>query len=149
MSTNRPSAGLIVAEGTRRSMRANRSSETGPERALRKALWAEGLRGYRKNVASLPGKPDIVFTKRRVCVFVNGCFWHGCPKCSQVRNLKPTNNADYWSEKVMRTVARDEKHVQELEEAAWCVITVWECEVKANAHAVVRRIVGSLGAHAP
>ncbi len=126
-------------------MRANRSSETGPERLLRKALWAEGLRGYRKNVPSLPGKPDIVFAKRRLCIFVNGCFWHGCPKCGQVRNLRPTRNADYWSQKVQRTVARDERHALELREAGWRVITVWECEVKENLEAVMRQIFEALG----
>jgi DNA mismatch endonuclease (patch repair protein) len=111
-------------------MRGNRSKDTKPEIALRKALWAKGVRGYRKNVAGLPGKPDLVFARLKLCVFVHGCFWHVCPKCDEQRNLRPAKNFSYWEEKREQTRARDALQIEELTTAGWRVIVVWECELK-------------------
>jgi DNA mismatch endonuclease (patch repair protein) len=132
------------SEGTRKSMRANRSKGTSPEVALTKALWASGIRGYRKNVLKLPGKPDVVFAKRKLCVFVHGCFWHGCPECGQKRNIRPTANGDYWREKMERNRLRDERNVALLERDGWRVVVVWECEIKRDLPAIVQKLTQSL-----
>lgn len=103
-----------------------RSSNTKPEEALRKALFAKGLR-YRKNVRSLPGCPDIVLAKYRTVIFVNGCFWHkhDCP-----RFVWPSSNQEYWIPKINNNIERDKRNVQALSDLGWNVITVWECELK-------------------
>jgi DNA mismatch endonuclease, patch repair protein len=126
---------LVVAESVRRSMRGNRSTGTKPERLLRKALWASGLRGYRKNVGTLPGKPDVVFTKRRLAVFVHGCFWHGCPHCT--RNLTPKTNAKFWQEKRRANRERDERVEDELVARGYRVLVLWECRLKADLEVAV------------
>lgn len=129
-----------VSEGTRRSMRANRSKNTAPELALRRALWAAGVRGYRLHLRSLAGKPDLVFTRVRLCVFVHGCFWHGCPVCSTQRNLKPTQNGPYWAAKIAENQRRDARNRQSLELSGWRVLVVWECELKRDLTGIVARI---------
>lgn len=133
----------VVAESTRRSMRANRGTETQPERRLRKALWTAGLRGYRKNVRALPGKPDIVFGRRKVIVLVHGCYWHQCPHCT--RNRTPKQNADFWAAKFAANAARDERNRIALVEMGYRVHTVWECQLK-DLDAVVGEIQALLDA---
>ena len=119
---------LQVSEPTVKSMRANRATDTKPEIRLRQALWDAGLRGYRKNVRRLPGVPDVVFGPSRVCVFLHGCFWHGCERCS--RNLKPRKNAAYWQTKIARNRERDRRNEEALTADGWLVLTIWECELK-------------------
>ncbi len=127
-------------DSIRKSMRSNKAAETRPERNLRRALWAAGLRGYRKNYRVLPGKPDIVFTRARVCVFVQGCFWHQCKRCAERRNVRPTRNSAYWLEKLTRNVTRDAQNVCILEAMGWSVVVVWECELKVDLSAAVNLI---------
>lgn len=103
-----------------------KSKNTYPEMILRKTLWKMGLR-YRKH-AKLPGKPDIVFPSKRLAVFVDGCFWHRCPKCY----VEPKTNIGFWREKVNRNNERDRKNEQELKQAGWKVIRFWEHEVLKN-----------------
>lgn len=108
-------------------MRAVKGRDTKPEIALRKKLFALGLR-YRLNVKDLPGKPDLVFPRHKTVVFVHGCFWHG-HSCKR-GNRQPKQNADYWKDKIARNMARDQKNTAELKKLGWRVITVWECEIK-------------------
>lgn len=75
-------------------MSANKAKNTKPEMLFRKALWAEGIRGYRCNYKNAPGRPDIAFPKKKIAIFVNGCFWHGCPYCKMPL---PKNNTEFWS----------------------------------------------------
>jgi DNA mismatch endonuclease (patch repair protein) len=128
---------FVVSEATRRSMQANRSTDTRPELTLRNALWHAGLRGYRKNPKGLPGRPDIVFTKKKLAIFVHGCFWHRCPKCNP---SAPKTNALFWSEKFRVNVERDKRNAENLEAAGLTVITVWECEIKEDLTAQVARV---------
>jgi DNA mismatch endonuclease (patch repair protein) len=121
-------------------MQGNRSKDTGPELRVRKALWAAGVRGYRKNVRKLPGCPDLVFGRERLVIFVHGCYWHRCPHCS--RNLNPKTRADYWSAKFDRNVERDAEATAELEALGYRVEVVWECEVAKGLAGVVERILG-------
>ncbi|MCW5940487.1 MAG: very short patch repair endonuclease [Fimbriimonadaceae bacterium] len=139
---NRLRETLTVAESTRRSMQGNRSTGTKPEVTLRSALWAEGLRGYRKNVRKLPGTPDIVFGPSRLAVFVHGCFWHG-HDCGRAR--MPSTNALFWQTKIERNRARHEERRAELERLGFTVLTIWECELRHGMGDVVDRIRGALG----
>ncbi len=110
-------------------MSANKSKGTKPEVTLRKILWAQGIRGYRINYKKIPGRPDIAFTKTKIAIFVNGCFWHQCPKCNYAI---PKHNQKFWKEKFEKNIARDERKAKELQEAGWKVITIWECELKLS-----------------
>jgi DNA mismatch endonuclease (patch repair protein) len=104
-----------------------RAADTKPELAVRRYLHEKGLR-YRLHLQSLPGKPDLVFVKRRVCLFVHGCFWHGCTRCIDGRRAVKSNQA-YWLAKIAANRARDAKHKAQLEQLGWTVLSVWECEV--------------------
>ena len=108
-------------------MRAVKSSDTGPEIALRRALFAKGLR-YRINVKTLPGKPDLVFPRFGAVIFVHGCFWHGhdCPRGRRV----PKSNASYWRAKISRNVKRDRDALAALQRLGWRTIVSWECDLK-------------------
>lgn len=125
-------------EAARRSMRANKSKDTKPELVLCKALWAAGLRGYRKHIRHLVGKPDMYFPRANVCVFVHGCFWHGCTQCT--RKLTPLNNAEYWAEKLKRVQERDRAHIGQLTSAGQEVVVLWECEIKRDLASCVEKV---------
>lgn len=114
-------------EAVSRVMSANKRKDTKPEITLRRALWAEGARGYRKNWKSLPGRPDIAFPTRRVAIFINGCYWHRCPKC---RLPIPKTNSDFWKEKFRMNKLRDKKKIRELQKLGWKTMVVWECEIR-------------------
>ena len=132
---------LVVSEHTRRTMRANRGKETAPERALRAALRAAGLTGYRKNVSALPGRPDVVIPRLRIAVFVHGCFWHGCRRCA--RNLRPATNSRYWEAKIAMNRERDERNRAALAERGYEVVTLWECEFKERLAEVVASLTSA------
>lgn len=105
-----------------------RSINSKPEEKVRKYLFSKGFR-YRKNVKTLPGCPDIVLSKYKAIIFVNGCFWHkhDCP-----RFVWPASNREYWTNKIQRNVERDTVSHKLLEEAGWNVFTVWECQLKSG-----------------
>lgn len=128
----------------RRNMRANRS-ESDVERRLRSALHREGLR-FRKNTTAVPGlraRPDIVFSRARIAVFVDGCFWHRCP----VHATAPRANARWWDAKLDENVRRDRRSDRALREAGWTVLRVWEHEQLSNMVALVRIVLA--GAEVP
>lgn len=109
------------------NMRANRRRDTGPERAVRVLLHARGLR-YRVDLpikldGNRPIRPDVVFTKLRICCFIDGCWWHGCPQ----HGRRPTKtNRAYWNAKITRNVERDAEQQSALEAAGWTVLRFWE-----------------------
>ena len=115
-----------ASEGRAANMRANRRTDTKPEMALRRALHGRGYRyrkDYRLDLADgRRVRPDIVFTARKVAVFVDGCFWHACPE----HGSKPKNNEWYWSPKLLRNVERDKLNNEALSMAGWTVIRLWE-----------------------
>lgn len=114
------------SDGTRASMQANRGRDTKPEKALRSAVFALGLR-YRVAYRPLRGvrrSADLAFTRVKVAVFLDGCFWHGCPE----HYTKPKKNAEFWAEKYVTNRARDRHTDRLLKEAGWMTIRVWEHE---------------------
>lgn len=118
-----------------------RSKNTGPEKAMRAALSAAGLRGYRLHYAKVPGKPDIAFVSRKVAVFVHGCFWHQCPHCQPQR---PKANKSFWRKKLDRNVERDGEKVKALRKLGWRVITVWDCRLKQSQVRETDRVMKAL-----
>ena len=123
-------------------MVANRGRDTRPELAVRSLLHGMGLRyrlGLRLSVGDVRVRPDITFTRRRVAVFVDGCFWHGCPE----HQRKPRSNVDYWKPKLDANVARDRRVDAALLAAGWRVVRVWEHEDPADAAARIHAIVTS------
>ena len=118
----------VSPEQRSENMRRIRGRNTAPEIAVRRFLHARGLR-YRLHAKKLPGKPDLVFSGRRACVFVHGCFWHGCPNCvdgtREVRSNRP-----YWKSKIEGNRLRDKRNVANLEADGWTVFVIWECEVR-------------------
>lgn len=110
-------------------MSAIKGKDTKPELILRKALWKEGIKGYRLHWKKVPGKPDIAFPGKKVAIFVHGCYWHRCPHCSLPL---PKSNTSFWQEKFARNVARDKKKTKLLEENGWSVLVFWECRILSN-----------------
>ncbi len=106
-----------------------KGKDTKPEEIVRKYLFSKGFR-YRKNVASLPGKPDIVLRKYKTCILVNGCFWHMHEGCRYF--VWPKNNADFWKKKIDGNVERDKNNIEKLQTAGWQVVVVWECQLKKD-----------------
>jgi DNA mismatch endonuclease (patch repair protein) len=101
--------------------------DTKPELILRSALHRLGRR-YRVDVSTLPGRPDILFTRQRVAVFVHGCFWHQHPGCREAST--PKSNQSYWGPKLGRNVERDRENIAALRADGYIAIIAWECEWK-------------------
>ncbi len=115
-------------------MRRVRGRDTAFERNVRSALHRRGLRF--RLYPSLPGKPDLVFSRARVLVFLDSCFWHGCP-----RHLRmPASNVEYWTRKIQRNKERDEKVNASYRRSGWKVMRIWEHEIKKNFHRCLQRI---------
>lgn len=128
----------LTIEQRHRNMSAIRAQNTKPEIVVRKFLWNHGFR-YRINYRRLPGKPDIVMRRLGVCIFINGCFWHGHEGCRYF--VIPKTRTEWWQEKFRRNKERDAQVRQELESLGWHVITIWECELKpANRDATLQRL---------
>jgi DNA mismatch endonuclease Vsr len=121
-------------------MRAVKSKNTKPELVLRKALFALGYRYY-IHYRKIPGSPDIVFPRRKVAIFVNGCFWHrhDCSKANM-----PRVRVSYWQKKFQRNVQRDAENYSQLRAMGWKVIIVWECQIERNLRQVVLRTARSI-----
>lgn len=107
-------------------MQGNKRCDTKPELLVRARLRAAGLTGYRLQW-KVPGHPDVAWPGKRVALFINGCFWHRCPRCQP---RVPKTNVEYWVLKFERNVERDERTHAQLEEMGWRVHVVWECELK-------------------
>jgi DNA mismatch endonuclease, patch repair protein len=122
---------------TTRVMKANKAQGTKPEIAVRKALWSEGVRGYRVNWKKAPGRPDICFPGKHIAIFIHGCFWHRCPRCS---SRIPKTNSKFWKKKFELNVARDKAKIKILKDQGWATLTIWECEIKRNLSTVVARV---------
>jgi DNA mismatch endonuclease (patch repair protein) len=116
-------------------MKAVRREDTAAELHLRRALWRAGLR-YRIHLPTAGTKPDVVFTRARVAIFVDGCFWHGCP----IHYKAPVNNAEFWRKRLLSNQNRDARDTLRLERAGWTVMRFWECDVRRETERVVASI---------
>lgn len=117
-------------------MRLVKSMDTRPEIMVRRICRMLGHVGYRLYRKDLPGKPDLAFIKRKVAIFVHGCFWHGHDCHGQVR--QPKSNQEYWFSKIRQNIARDTRNIAALQERGWKVLVVWECETKSPEHLKTR-----------
>lgn len=104
-----------------------KGKDTKPEMLVRKFLFSKGFR-YRIHVKDLPGKPDIVLPKYKTVIFVHGCFWHGHKGCKYF--VMPKTRTEWWTEKINKNIANDQKNYQLLTEKEWKILNVWECELK-------------------
>ncbi|MFJ9156049.1 very short patch repair endonuclease [Streptomyces griseoviridis] len=121
-----PEGSWAPSAARRRNMQAIRSRDTKPEKLIRRLVHAKGLR-YRvaaRPLADLRRTADLVFRPTKVAVFIDGCYWHGCPE----HYVPPKTNSGYWSGKVVRNVERDRDTDQRLKEAGWLVLRFWEHE---------------------
>jgi DNA mismatch endonuclease (patch repair protein) len=130
-----------VPDRIRRTMSAIRATETKPEKALRSALHGRGFR-FRKNLQTLPGRPDIALTRRHKAIFVHGCFWHQHRGCRHAKF--PKTRPEYWSPKLERVQARDKANIADLRQKGWQTLVVWECELDANPRKVLEQVISFL-----
>ncbi|WP_319396352.1 very short patch repair endonuclease [uncultured Desulfobacter sp.] len=110
-----------------------RGKDTKPELIIRRILWSKGYR-YRIHYKNLPGKPDIVFPRKKKVIFINGCFWHR-HNCKYFK--WPKSNQSFWKEKILRTVNRDSENYNKLISAGWGIYIIWECSIKNNLDAAI------------
>jgi DNA mismatch endonuclease Vsr len=131
-----------VPEGHSRRMKAirekgNKSTET----RLRALLIRAGIRGWKVHPPGLPGKPDFLFLESRLVVFVDGCYWHGCPMCGHI----PRINKPYWKAKIERNQQRDRLNTTRLQEAGFRILRLWEHELEQAPRDCLRRLAEMLG----
>jgi DNA mismatch endonuclease (patch repair protein) len=145
----RPEGSWASSDGARRSMLGNKRRDTQPELAVRRLLHAKGLR-YRVDFRPDPAvrsRADIVFTKQKVAVFIDGCFWHGCP----LHATYPKANAEYWLPKLARNMQRDAEVTSLLEGLGWTVLRYWEHQdpmsSASDIAALVHRLRSGLTSH--
>lgn len=119
----------MTPEQRRQNMRNIRSKDTKPELVLRKLLWHKGFR-YRKNWKALPGKPDIVLTKQKICIFVDGEYFHGKDwEAGRKEKAESGNNPGYWVSKIERNIERDRDVETQLRALGWKVVRFWSRDV--------------------
>src|SRR5690348_13512702 len=126
---------IYPPETRSRVMARVRGRDTKPELALRKALWQQGVRGWRCHRRDLPGTPDLAFGRARVAVFVDGGFWHGHPS-----RYQQGKSGAYWDAKIARNIARDRAADESLAARGWAVLRVWDFEVNSDSDGVARRV---------
>ena len=130
---------VLTREQRKHNMSRIRGKNTGPEIKLRKLLWSQGIRGYRIHY-KLPGKPDIVFIKKKIAIFIDGCFWHKCPIDFQ----EPETRKEFWMKKINSNVERDTKTTKQLQDDGWTVIRFWEHDIRKQPEDVIEKILLSL-----
>jgi DNA mismatch endonuclease (patch repair protein) len=137
-----PARGRDPLSGAERSklMSRVRTRDTAPEVALRKALWAAGVRGYRTHPKGVPGKPDVAWIGRRVAIFVDGAFWHGHPDYYRGQSGR------FWDEKIAANRARDERTNATLRGQGWTVVRLWDFEVERDLGRCVEAVAQAVSA---
>lgn len=120
-------ADTVTPEHRSRIMSKIKGKNTKPEMVVRTLCHEMGFR-FRLHRKDLPGTPDLVFPKHRLCVFVHGCFWHQHSDCKRAQ--MPTSRIDFWHPKLMKNVERDLNTQQALITLGWRVVTIWECHTK-------------------
>jgi DNA mismatch endonuclease (patch repair protein) len=116
-----------------------RQKDTKPEVLLRKALWARGIR-YRKQQKVDGVRPDLVIKRFSLAIFVDGCFWHGCP----THYTSPASNATFWQNKIEKNRRRDQMNNQNLAAKGWTILRIWECEIETDLDRAVQKILDAI-----
>jgi len=116
-----------------------RSKNTNPEIVVRKALWKNKLR-YRLHDKSIPGTPDISIKSKKIVIFIDGCFWHGCPICY----VAPKSNTKYWKKKMLYNQKRRKVVKEKLRKDNWTIMEFWECQVTSSLKKIVSTIQKTL-----
>lgn len=112
-----------------KTMKGNKKEDTKPELIIRRRLREAGYTGYRLHWKNAPGHPDICFPGRKIAIFINGCFWHSCPRC----NIPiPSHNNAYWMQKLEHNKKRDLEELNQLNSEGWTTIVLWECDIKGD-----------------
>lgn len=129
----------MTTPGVSKRMSAQRSRNTRPERAMRSALHSRGMRFriHQRPLHGLKREADLVFRRARVAVFVDGCFWHGCPQ----HGTRPTSNSEYWEMKIETNISRDRLTDAALSRAGWLAVRLWEHEPVGDAADRIERLV--------
>lgn len=136
----------ISKEKRSKNMSKIKSHDTSIEIKVRKYLFSQGFR-YRKNVKSLPGKPDIVLSKYKTVIFINGCFWHRHPGCKYATT--PSSHQEFWQKKFTANVKNDQKNHKLLTESGWNVILLWECEIEHDFVNLMTNLIKELHSRLP
>jgi DNA mismatch endonuclease (patch repair protein) len=113
-----------------------KSSDTNFEKSFRKLLWEKGYR-YRKNVNNMRGKPDIYFPGKRIIIFLDSCFWHGCKEHCRM----PKTNKSYWETKIEKNKKRDEETTKYYKDNNFKILRVWEHEIKSDPKNTIKKVV--------
>lgn len=121
-----------------RSVRSTQNKST--EEKFRAALEEAGVSGWEVR-PDMPFKPDFIFREQKVAIFIDGCFWHGCPTCA---NKKPATNKEYWTKKIARNQKRDQEASEQLNAEGWRVFRFWEHDIKQDIAAAVSQVARSL-----
>lgn len=130
---------VLSPEQRHKNMQSIPQKGTKPELLLRQVLWSKGIR-YRKNYAALPGKPDIVLTRQKIAIFVDGDFWHARGHQENPGEQVGTNK-EFWQKKLTRNVERDREVNDALTEAGWLVLRFWESDIKKNLQLCIDEIL--------
>ena len=134
-----------ISSGRRSEIMSHiKSKDTSIELLVRRKLFSMGYR-YRVNYKALPGKPDIVFTKKKVAIFIHGCSWHG-HDCGSRYAHSSQSNKTYWGPKIERTRQRDQENITALEKLGWKVLVLWECEIKQDFDNRMQQLISVIGA---
>jgi DNA mismatch endonuclease, patch repair protein len=120
-------ADVHTQQQRRFNMQQIKGKNTKPEMLVRKFLHAHGYR-YKLHDKALPGKPDLVLPKYKTVIFIHGCFWHGHEHCKYF--VVPKTRTEWWTEKINKNIANDERAVKLLKKAGWKIITIWDCNLK-------------------
>lgn len=120
-----------------------RNKNTKIEEVVRKWLFKNGFR-YRKNDRRYPGIPDIVLSKYRTVIFINGCFWHGHEGCKYY--TIPKTRTEFWVNKINGNIVRDKRNIEELEKLGWKILIIWECELRKNPELRLNQLLDELRA---
>jgi DNA mismatch endonuclease (patch repair protein) len=127
---------ILTQEQRKYNMSRIKGKNTGPEVNLRKLLFAKGVRGYRIHY-KLSGKPDIVFTRKKIAIFIDGCFWHKF----QIDFQEQETRKEFWMKKINSNVERDLKNTRQLQKEGWIVLRFWEHEIRKTPDNVVEKIL--------
>jgi len=127
---------VLTPKQRKYNMSRIRGKNTNPEKKIRKLLWSQGIRGYRIHY-NLLGKPDLVFIRKKIVIFIDGCFWHKCPLCFH----EPNTRNEFWMNKINSNVERDLKISKKLKEDGWTVLRFWEHEIIKEPDSVIKKII--------